>query len=419
MFVKLAVSSDGKLIATNHAGIVTLRDSGTLHETSTLHAAGNRVFDFALSPDDNVIATCDRNNVGSINIWDVDSGQQIGVLRGHDNVVTSLAFNHDSTLIATGGLGGEIKIWQLARSRTKANWKWHSDRSVSAVAFSPDGKFIASGSHDHTVKIWDAKSANTTRHTKTSFLVGGVAWCSDSSHVASVSEDGLLQVWDSRDGETLFKHWLGHGSNMSVRLAGATHAPRMAVSCLEDVYIFDSSTGRSVLKLPSFGPPTSCTALAISRNGQFVVCAHSNVVRVWDTIANKFVCEFTRHEQTVRCVAISGDAKLVASGSENGTLKFWDLTSATEIFSTQSHSGSVNCMTFNVDNSRLATGGYDQLVKIWDVSTGLETLTLREHNQYVTSVAFNPVSLQLVSASGDGAIVFWNEEERDTDARQN
>ena len=409
MFPRLAVSSDGKLIATNHAGIVTLRDPRTLHETRTLQAAGNRVFDFALSSDDKLLATCDRNNVGSIKIWDVASGQQVGVVRGHDYLVSSVAFNHDGTRIATGGLGDNIKIWQLARSRTKANWKWHSDQAVSAIAFSPDGKFIASGSRDHTVKIWDAKSGDTISQASTSFLVGGVAWCSDSRHVASVSEDGIFGILESGDDETIFTHVLGPGGNVSVRLAGASDAPRLAVACGEHVYVFDCTTGRQALKLPGLGASTSCTALAISKNGQFVVCAHSKSVRVWDTIENELVCKFNRHEQTVGCVAISGDAKIVASGSENGTLKFWDLTSATEIFSTKAHSSSVNCMAFNVDNSRLATGGYDQLVKIWDVSTGLETLTLREHNQYVTSVAFNPVSQQLVSASGDGAIVFWNE----------
>src|SRR4051794_2330707 len=77
-------------------------------------------------------------------------------LRGHTNIVFSVAFNPDGRTLASGSGGpgwGEIKLWDVATGKEQATLQGHT-RSVFSVAFSPDGKTLASRDFDHTIKLW-------------------------------------------------------------------------------------------------------------------------------------------------------------------------------------------------------------------------------------------------------------------------
>jgi WD40 repeat protein len=70
----------------------------------------------------------------------------------------------DGRTLASGGKTGAtdskdrtIRLWEVATGQEKAILKGH-DEVVLSVAFSPDGRTLASGSGDKTIKLWDAAS---------------------------------------------------------------------------------------------------------------------------------------------------------------------------------------------------------------------------------------------------------------------
>ena len=46
-------------------------------------------------------------------LWDANTGAAITTLVGHTDSVASIGFNHDGTLVATGGLEGVVKVWKV------------------------------------------------------------------------------------------------------------------------------------------------------------------------------------------------------------------------------------------------------------------------------------------------------------------
>jgi len=50
-------------------------------------------------------------DAGSLMLWDVESGEMIVALHGHDGAVTSLDVSAGGDLIATGGADREIRLW--------------------------------------------------------------------------------------------------------------------------------------------------------------------------------------------------------------------------------------------------------------------------------------------------------------------
>jgi WD40 repeat protein len=50
-----------------------------------------------------------------------------------------------------------VKLWSVESQKEITTLRGHGD-IVYSVAFSPDGKYLASGSGDDTVKLWSVES---------------------------------------------------------------------------------------------------------------------------------------------------------------------------------------------------------------------------------------------------------------------
>ncbi|MCA0456465.1 MAG: WD40 repeat domain-containing protein [Chloroflexi bacterium] len=67
------------------------------------------IFSIALSPDGTVLAAGYQD--GTVRLWNVETGDQLIVLKGHKDRVVSLAFSPDGTLLASGGTDGTVRLW--------------------------------------------------------------------------------------------------------------------------------------------------------------------------------------------------------------------------------------------------------------------------------------------------------------------
>ena len=92
----------------------------------------------------------------SIGIWlyDTATHQEVALLTGHTDWVSSVAFSPDGNTIASGSLDNTIRLWNAHTGKQQQTLKGHR-HWVDSVAFSPDGRTLASGSRDGTVLLWE------------------------------------------------------------------------------------------------------------------------------------------------------------------------------------------------------------------------------------------------------------------------
>ncbi|KAF2626688.1 hypothetical protein BU25DRAFT_92842 [Macroventuria anomochaeta] len=122
---------------------------------------------------------------------------------GHSNWVSSIAFSHDSTKLASASGDSTVKVWDASSGACLQTLTGHSS-DVSSIAFSHDSTKLASASRDETIKVWDASSGACLQTlTGHSSWVSSVAFSHDSTKLASASGDSTVKVWDASSGACL------------------------------------------------------------------------------------------------------------------------------------------------------------------------------------------------------------------------
>lgn len=123
-----------------------------------------------------------------------------------------------------------------------------------------------------------------------------------------------------------------------------------------------------------------------------------------------FPSTYEKHSSKVVSVAFSSDASLLASGSDDSTVKVWDTETGRCLHTLTGHSLRVNTVALSPNSSRLASGSSVGTIRIWDPVTGRCLHTLNEHTKRVNMVAFSPDSSQLASGSKDNTVKVWDTE---------
>ncbi len=310
----------------------------------------------------------------------------------------------------------QIKIQNHVQECLHTLTRYPSDlSSVNSVAISPDCQILASGHDDKTIKLWNLNTHKLiftlTGHSQ---AVKSVAFSSQENILATASDDKTIKLWNLNTFEEICT-LLGHSSAVK-SVAFSLEGILASGSWDKTVKLWNITTGEEIGTLA--GHQLQVSAVAFSPQHQLLASASfDRTIRLWNLsslhtqtqkkIENCPCYSLSGHAWAVSTVAFSPDGKILATGSDDNTIKLWDVNTGQVTHTLLGHSWSVLAVAFSADGETLISGSRDNKLKLWRVRTGEEIATLTGHGDSVTTVVVNPVAQIIVSGSRDKTIKLW------------
>jgi len=276
-------------------------------------------------------------NDGSLLIWNTQG--QVQASSPQAAPVAALAASPDGQQIAAGA-GNQLLFLAAASGTTLANLQLAPQAILSSVAWSPQQPArLVSGELNNRAIVWDAANNRVqTVFTQHTAPVEAVSWASDGQTVASSSQGGVVRVWNGGSGEEL------HGLYLDAQI------------------------------------PMRALAFAPGGGGQLAVGGDDGVLRLWNGLACQqqklgvfglqcvdMPLRLQGHMQAVRALGWSPDARLLASGGDDGQLIIWYPAQSAAPVLKVPHNAPVVALAWSPTGNEIATAA-GNIVTIWRLS---------------------------------------------------
>ena len=183
------------------------------------------------------------------------NGEADTVLKGHDDGVDDLSFNHDgSRLASVTSSDNKLIIWNMANGQIErvldatssieegvtfskdgrhlllfadtelrlydtSTWTFSSKKSNNgdflAVGMNPNGTTAVICGENQEIEVWDFAEGRSLHATRWQKQMSGVVFSHSGKYIAATSEDGWLKVWDVASGESVLEYHVSDGPCMN------------------------------------------------------------------------------------------------------------------------------------------------------------------------------------------------------------
>jgi len=293
----VAISPDGKTLATGCEKLIRLFDVGTGKLLRKLAGHECELYALAFSPDGKTLASGSMpyKSEHSVRLWDVASGRNFAKHKGIRGCVRGVAFSPDGKRLATAAYH-TIPIWEASSGRLLEQIPY-SKKSVKSLAYSPDGRFLLTGTTYRLATLWDLATKeqlyawSVTENERSGYAVSGVAFSPDSRIAASGASDGTVRLWSTATGKQLRQlEGLQQLEGWGVQIFSLAYSPCgkfIAAGGRDGIVLWEVETGTLLLRLRG-----GTQAICFSPNGRLLA---------------------------------SGNGRLLASGSWAGDVLLWNV----------------------------------------------------------------------------------------------
>ncbi|CAH3158412.1 unnamed protein product [Porites lobata] len=363
---------------------------------------------------------------GHSEVMDIDGGvndfgnYKATLLKGHESEVFVCSWNPSQDLLASGSGDGTARLWPFNDSgvgtpvvlqhqfKDIENHK-NATKDVTSLEWNNDGTLLATGFYDGQARIWSPEGELVKTLCEHKGPIFSIKWNKKGNYLLSAGVDKSTVVWDSSNWEvkqqfgfhqapTLDVDWQNNSSFASCSTDKIIHICRIGVD--KPIKSFQGHT--SDVNAIKWDPQGSLLAS----------CSDDLSAKIWSIKQDSWVFDLQGHKKGIYTVAWSptGPATacpnaplILASASYDTTVKLWELERGSCVLSLAKHQEPVYSLAFSPDGRYIASGSFDRGINIWSTQTG--TLVSSFHgNGGIFEVQWSPRGDKVAACFSDNTL---------------
>lgn len=264
-------------------------------------------------------------------VWDVIAGRS--VLTNDSQIFD---WSPDGKRLALLDKNDHIQIWSIDTGKELSTIASEQFRNLSSIDWSPGGQQLAATFKDGTVQIWDAATGQELQNfsdpgiaSQNSFDFAYAVWSPDGKRLIPVNLNTTgtyrtLQIWDVATGRKLFT--FSGQSAPPFMVQWFSDGKRILSASLKDILVWDSDTGRAILRLPNNGSQYADKPV-LSPNERLLAYSDGGLtIQIWDTTTGHKIVTYRGHTAGVITTSItwSPDSRYIASADTDGNVLVWE-----------------------------------------------------------------------------------------------
>jgi len=374
------------------------------------------------SPDGKQVATASADGTGRL--WEVETGKQLLVLEGHEDVVYSIEFSPDGKYLVTGSRDATARIWDGKTG--KENFKLIPDENLHSAACSleylEEADFFSKEAYEGVRE--DCKINFQEGVTYAQFVSNG-------ERVMTTLNDNSSKLWNVHDGQQLASFEGGRAQVSADSQRIATLDTKNA-----KVIISNSTNGEKITSVPlnsqiNFDNHKKRLSelngdAAFSSDGNKVIVRLENLdggegcrIEVWDINSAKQVRTSPALGRLCNRLFIFPSSTNILvpllkqgnSDEDSGATIIWNIESGKikHLISEGEQEQEVEYVVYSTSENFFVTlGRYDNRLIQWGWEVESKEIILPVHDAPITHVALDPESNLIATASKDNTVHLWD-----------
>ncbi|KAG0178818.1 Transducin (beta)-like 1, Y-linked [Apophysomyces sp. BC1034] len=339
------------------------------------------------------------------------------ILERHQNEVFSCSWNPViPNLLASGSGDATTRLWKVPENGEPITEpivlnhlpNLNDNKDVTTLDWNPQGTLLATGSYDGQARIWTQKGQLRFVMAQHRGPIFSLKWNMKGDLVLSGSADTTTVVWNPETGEMKQQFELHSLAILDVDWMDNT----TFASCSSDRTIYVCRVGSPKPLKKWVGHEDEVNAVRWDPSGQYLAsCSDDMTTKIWSLSSDQPIQEIKGHRlqiytlQWAPCSQRDESApRILATASFDATVRLWDALNGTCLQVLKNHNEAVYSISFSPDARLLATGSFDEVLNVWDVKDGALQKTFRA-NGGIFEVHFNKNGDKLAACTSNKQVV--------------